>query len=252
MFTLETMTKCRVLDVRVLAKKDRKPGDLPGMQMLLRADLPAAVLSMFDGYLPGMLFRKAGAAQGNLDGIEAYELTKIGEHVKRMAWDYAQTGCDIVVDQGLGGPRNITLGDCKVHRVTLTPRQGSSVQVQFCVDAPALSTETRGKLTDLKATDVELTLDGPEIAEDAQQRISTTTTRRRPRSAPTQLPANRRGHSRMATSRPRRRRRARPSSRRARGPRAGVRRRRRRSQQGSTEHEGPPHRRHEAGHPRMR
>jgi hypothetical protein len=171
MFTLDTMTKCRALDVRVLAQKDRKPGDMPGMQLLLRADLPAAVLAMFDGFLPGMLFRKAGAAQGALEGIEAYELTKIGEHVKRMAWDYEQTGCEIVIDQGLGGGSNIRLEDCKVHRVSITPRQGSSVQVQFCVDAPALSTDTRGKLTDLKATELELTLAGPDVADDAQQRL---------------------------------------------------------------------------------
>jgi hypothetical protein len=168
-FELESMTKVRVLDVRVLAKKDRKPGDLPGMQMLLRADLPMSMLALFDGYLPGMLFRKSDA-QGALDGMESYELTKIGEHVQRMAWQYEQTGCEVVIDQGMGGRSNITLSDCKVHRVTFTPRQGS-VLVQWCVDAPALSTETRGRLTDLKASDIELTLAGPEVAEEAQQDI---------------------------------------------------------------------------------
>lgn len=165
-FELLTMTKCRALDVRVLAKKDRKPGDLPGMQMLLRADLPAAVLAMFDGFLPGVLLRKA-TTQGALDGMESYELTNIGEHVKRMAWDYAQTGCTVTIDQGLGASSNLNLADCKMHSVLITPKPGS-VQVQWCIDAPALSTETRGKLTDLKATELELTLAGPEVSDDAQ------------------------------------------------------------------------------------
>lgn len=185
MFTLESMTKVRVLDVRVLAKKDRKPDQPPGVQLLLSATMSCGILAMFDGYLPGMLFRKA---EGELDGMEGSELTQIGEKVKRLAWQYEQTGCEVTIDFGTGGTRNLVLSDCKVHRLLFSPRQGGSVLVQWCVDAPALSDETRGKLTGLKATETELTLHGPEVADDKQQRLDTD-----PNAAPADKPKRGKG-----------------------------------------------------------
>lgn len=167
-FELETMTKARVLDVRTLASKDRKPDEPPGAQLLLQAIMPSDALSMFDGFLLGMLFRKGkGSQQGKLEGMEGMELTAIGEHVKRMPWQYEQTGCTIEIDRGLGGRRsNIELDDCKVHRVSFAPQQGGGVKVQWTVDAPGQSDDVRGKLTGLKATDIELTIALPEVSQE--------------------------------------------------------------------------------------
>lgn len=171
-FELDSLTKVRVLDVRTLSSKDRKPGDPVGSQLLLRTTLSSGALAMFDGFLPGMLYRKPIAKkQGEIDGFESAELTQIGDHVKRMPWQYEQTGCEVVIDFGTGGPSNIKLGDCKAHRVSISPRQGGSVDVQWTLDAPALSTDTRGKLTDLKSTDIQMTLEGPTVADDPQQEI---------------------------------------------------------------------------------
>lgn len=171
-FELETFTKVRCLDVRVLSKKDRKPDEHPGAQLLLQATLQCGVLAMFDGFLPGMLFRKPQSRkQGELDGVESAELSTIGEHVKRMGWVYEQTGCDIVIDFGMGGASNISLSDCKAHRVSFSPKDGGSVLVQWTLDAPALSTETRGKLTDLKSTDIQMTMLAPSAEDDEQQDI---------------------------------------------------------------------------------
>lgn len=163
MFELESMTKVRVLDVRVLSKKDRKPDEPPGAQLLLQASFSSDALVMFDGYLPGMLFRHGDTKkQGSLDGIEAVELTSIGDHVKRLPWQYEQTGCDIEIDRGIGGLSNIKLSDCKVHRVSISPRQGS-VLVQWSIDAPGLSSIIRGQLTDLKSTEAQMTMHGPAV-----------------------------------------------------------------------------------------
>jgi hypothetical protein len=171
-FELETMTKVRILDVRVLASKDRKPDDPPGAQLLLSAMLPSEALTMFDGFLPGMLYRKAkGAAQGKLEGLEGFELTSIGGHVKRMRWEYEQTGCEIEIDRGMGGKRNLTLSDCKVHRVSFSPREGGGALVQWTVDAPGLSDATWSKLPGLKATDIEMTMFGPEVSDGDQRSI---------------------------------------------------------------------------------
>lgn len=163
MFELESLTKVRVLDVRVLSQKDRKPDEQPGAQLLLQATLSAGVLAMFDGFLPGMLYRKSsGKAQGELDGIDTAELSSVGEHVKRLPWVYEQTGCEITIDLGMGGKSNIVLSDVKVHRVSLRPEQ-KGVVIQWTADAPGLNDTTRGKLTGLKSTDVQMLLAGPEV-----------------------------------------------------------------------------------------
>ncbi len=169
-FELSEMTKARVLDVRTLTSKDRKPDEQPSAQLLMRATMPMAALAMFDGFLPGVFFRTVkaeGNGQGALDGMESAELTPIGDHVKRMKWDYEQTGCTVEIDRGLGGRRNINLADCKVHRVLISPQQGGSVTVQWTIDAPGLSDETRGKLSGLKATDIELTIAGPVVTQES-------------------------------------------------------------------------------------
>lgn len=166
-FELASKTKVRVLDVRTLAAKDRKPDEPPGAQLLMQAVLPVETLAMFDGFLPGTLYRKAsGGKQGKLEGMEGSELTSIGEHVKRMPWQYEQTGCTIEIDRGLGGKRNIVLEDCKMHRVSFAPQQGGGVKTQWTIDAPALSDDVRGKLTGLKATEIEMLLALPEVAQE--------------------------------------------------------------------------------------
>lgn len=169
-FELPNKTKVRVLDVRTLAAKDRKPDEPPGAQLLLQATLPVDSLTMFDGFLPGMLYRRAGgSAQSALDGLEGSELTSIGEHVKRIPWAYEQTGIEIEVDRGLGGKRNLTLDDCRMHGVVLMPQQAGSVKTQWKIDAPALSDDIRGKLTGLKATEIEMLLLLPVVDESQQQ-----------------------------------------------------------------------------------
>lgn len=184
MFELEEMTAVRVLDVRTLAKKDRPPNEPAGAQLLLSALLSPGALTMFDGYLPGTLYRKANgsAAQGSLDGIEGAELTSIGEHVKRMPWEYEQTGCTVTIDRGLGGrSSNIVLSDCKVHRVSFAPQQGGSVKVQWAIDALSLEDNVRGKLTGLKSTDIAMLLEPPEVVQDELEPERPTRSRRKAR-----------------------------------------------------------------------
>lgn len=167
-FELETMTTVRILDVRTLAAKNRKPDEMPGMQLLVQATLPVAALAMFDPSLPAMLARKAPVEdQGRLAGIEKLELTEIGQHVKRIPWVYDQTGCTIEIDRGLGGTSNLKLSDCTVHRVSFQPQEGVSAKVQWSIDAPALSDAVRGKLTGMKATEMPLTQIAPELSDQA-------------------------------------------------------------------------------------
>lgn len=167
-FELTSKTKARCTDVRTLSKKDRKPDEQPGAQLLLTILLPASSLTMFDGFLAGMLFRKAGATnQGKLEGLEGEELTSIGERVKRLPWDYKQTACSLTIILGLGTKRsNVELDDVTVHRTSFHPQQGGSVKVQLTIDALNVSDEVRGKLTGLKSTEIDILLALPEAQQD--------------------------------------------------------------------------------------
>lgn len=165
-FELTTVTKAKCLDVRTLSRKNRGPDELPGAQLLLSADLPVETLALFDGFLPGMLYRKAGGGQqGRLEGLEGVELTSIGEHVKRMPWAYEQSGCRVMVHRATSA---IALEDCLVHRVRFEPQKNGGIRVQWTVDAPALSDAERGSLTGMKSTEIELTLTGPQVDESQQ------------------------------------------------------------------------------------
>lgn len=88
--------------------------------------------------------------------------------MKRIPWAYEQTGIEIEVDRGLGGKRNLTLDDCRMHGVVLMPQQAGSVKTQWKIDAPALPDDIRGKLTGLKATEIEMTLALPAVDESQQ------------------------------------------------------------------------------------
>lgn len=184
MFELTTNTKVKVLDVRTLSHKDRKPDELPGAQLLLSANLSSDVLAMFDGLLPSMLYQKAGGAkQGALEGMKGQELTAIGEHVKRLPWQYEQTGCQVTVHWAT---TTLPLDDCKAHRVLISPREGGGCVVQWTVDAPGLSDATRGKLTGLKSTEIDITMTGPEAQ---QQDIEAAGPAHAPKPAPAPAPA---------------------------------------------------------------
>lgn len=169
-FELDTMTTVRILDVRTLASKDRKPDEPPGAQLLVQANMQIAQLAMFDPALPAMLARKApteGKKQDALDGTEVLELTEIGSHVKRIPWIYDQTGVTVEIDRGLGGSSNLVLHDCTVHRVSFQPEKGVSAKVQWTIDAPGQSDAVRGKLTGMKATDMPITQIGPDVGGQA-------------------------------------------------------------------------------------
>lgn len=180
MFELTQMTTVRILDVRTLASKDRKPDEPPGAQLLVQSNMQIAELAMFDPALPAMLARKApteGKKQDALEGIEKLELTEIGQHVKRIPWVYDQTGCTVEFDRGLGGHSNLVLTDCTVHRVSFQPQEGVAAKVQWSIDAPALNDTVRGKLTGMKATELPMTQLGPQVdgqadIEDAAPRLT--------------------------------------------------------------------------------
>jgi hypothetical protein len=176
MFELTQLTNVKVLDVRVLAAKDRKPDDPPGAQLLLQAMLPSNALAMFDMALPNVLYQKAQSVKGQrpIEGMESDELTNIGEHVRRMAWVYEQTGVCIEIEYGTGGPSNILLEGCRVHRVSISPNEGGGVAIQWTIDAPGISSMAWVCLPSLKATEIQMRMTGPQVVPEEQAGIEET------------------------------------------------------------------------------
>lgn len=172
MFELRSATKVKVLNVGTLVTKDRKVDELPGAQLSLRMLLPAASMAMFDGRWPSILSEKASSAvQGSLDGMEGSEPTTLAKYLKKTSLDYSQTGCAIVIDRGLGRKNsNIELDDVTVHSVSFKAPASGGVELTCKIDAPALTDATRGTLSGLKATEIDMTLTGP-VVDDSQQQI---------------------------------------------------------------------------------
>lgn len=171
MFELRTTSKVKVLNIGTLVTKDRAVDELPGAQLSLRMLLPAAAMAMFDGRWPAILSEKAAnAVQGALDGMEGAEPTTLAKHLKKTSLDYFQTGCTVIIDRGIGRKNsNIELDDVTVHSVSFKAPDSGGVELTCKIDAPALTDATRGTLSGLKATEIEMTLTGPVVDERQQQ-----------------------------------------------------------------------------------
>jgi hypothetical protein len=86
-FELETPTSAKLVDVIVLSDKDRAPETNPGAGLDFAMTVGNDVLTMFDGFLRGLLYTKnassSAPAQGTLDGVapvsDMPNLTEIGK-----------------------------------------------------------------------------------------------------------------------------------------------------------------------------
>jgi len=169
MFTLETATKAKLVDIDILSMKNRPPDSNPGVKLVFAAELPNSALSMLDGYLLGMLYTKqaGGEAQSALDGVEPItdkpNLTKIGQSIGRFSWAGEQTGCELTFDFGLGGKSNIVLDDVKVDSLHITPKEGGTTTWSWACEINDVSEAEFGKLATFKSRDVQLLLAPPAV-----------------------------------------------------------------------------------------
>lgn len=171
-FELEAPTQAKLIDVIVLSDKDRAPETNPGAGLDFSMTVGNDVLTMFDGFLRGMLYTKAANSskpeQGTLDGVQPVSdmpnLTEIGKKLGRFSWDLELTGYTLTCDQGLGGPKsNITLGDCKLTNWSFKPKEGGSVEVKFRAESPDVSAKVHGDLALLKTREFPITLAAPQV-----------------------------------------------------------------------------------------
>jgi hypothetical protein len=174
-FELLSPTTAKLTDVIVLSDKDRAPETNPGAGLDFAMTIGNDVLTMFDGFLRGMLYSKnanssSAPAQGQLEGVppvsDLPNLTEIGKKLGRFSWDLELTGYTLTCDQGLGGPKsNLELGDCKLTNWSFKPKEGGSVEVKFRAESPDVTEKIHGKLALLKTREFPITLAAPEVSQ---------------------------------------------------------------------------------------
>lgn len=174
-FELDTPTTAKLTDIIVLSDKDRAPETNPGSGLDFVMTIGNDVLTMFDGFLRGMLFTKNAnssppSGQGTLDGVapvsDLPNLTEIGKKLGRFTWDLELTGYTLTCDRGLGGAKsNIELSDCKLTNWSFQPKEGGSVVVKFRAESPDVSAKTHGDLALLKTREFPITLVAPEVVQ---------------------------------------------------------------------------------------
>lgn len=175
-FELVGKTRAKLCKVENQSKKMGQKELLPAIKIRVMATVPNTVLEMFDPSLRTFLYEKNGQGakvQKQLEGIEVItdlpQLRQAGAKLGALHWTDEMTGCRLSIDHGLGGPSNITIGDCKVDNFKLVPKDGGTTQVFFTVFSTDVDRDSLGDLGLLHQHDVEIELTAPQAS--AQQSI---------------------------------------------------------------------------------
>jgi len=176
-FSIDTATKAKLEDVRVLSQKNRQPDENPGVQLPLSVKLSNHVLTTIDGALKAFLFTKNESAEptatrrkdnttGTLDGVEAVsdlpKLSSLGSKVKPVKLSIEVTGGALEV---VFATTKLLLDDCRAHGFSISPQEGGTVLLKFTVDAPNASETVFAKLAKYKSREVEITFVQHEAAQ---------------------------------------------------------------------------------------
>lgn len=175
MFSLHEFTKVKILEVALLSQKNRPPGANPGVRLDVQADLPNYVLSEFDGGLRTALYTKAESSEPlkdkdrrqTLPGVEAISdlpnLTSLGRHVKKIAWQTQLTGYSCTIDHGMGGKSNLELDDATLERFRFAGKEGGTVTAWWSIEVVDVAKLVLAELSVLKSREVPIKLLEPEV-----------------------------------------------------------------------------------------
>lgn len=171
-FELIGKTRAKLVKVENQSKKMGQKELVPAVKVRVMATVPNTVLEMFDPTLRAFLYEKTapnGKEQKQLEGIEVItdmpQLRQAGVKLGALHWEDEQTGCKLVIDYGMGGDSNISIGDCKVDKFKLVPKDGGTTQVFFTLFSTDVDRETLGDIGMLHQHEVEIELTAPKIAE---------------------------------------------------------------------------------------
>jgi len=167
-------TKGKVTKVLGFTIKMGQKDTRPAAQMRVMATVPNSILDKFSPGMREFLFEKAKTSektQKQLEGIEVVSdlpnLREPGVKLGALHWEDEQTGCTFIVDRAIDP---LKLGDCKVNKFKIAPKDGGSVQVFFTLTTGEIDQETAGQLLLLNQTEIVFELTAPEPL-SAKQRV---------------------------------------------------------------------------------
>jgi len=162
-------TKATLTDIDIQSLKKGQTEVVPAVALSLKVMLPNARLAMLDKALLGFLYAKAspGAnAQATLDGVEVVSdmpaLTPAAVAMGPFGWKGEQTGCTLIVYQGVTGYGDIRLKDGTVEVKKVTPKEGGACEFIVSFYTADVDAEVLGELGVLKSHDLDIELTLPE------------------------------------------------------------------------------------------
>lgn len=175
-FELPNSTPSKMVDIKILAKKNGQKELTPAVQLRFMVELPNSALVMFDPALREFLYEKteqgdAGGDQATLEGVpevsELPNLTRAANQLGALQWAGGVVGATLHIDHGLGGASDMDLQDCEVSKFKIDPKEGGTCQISFTVDAIGVDERTFGKLSLLKKHEFPIGVRGPVVGKDA-------------------------------------------------------------------------------------
>lgn len=159
MFQILTLpTQLASVNARAECHGDEKK---PAFDLKLICAMPNDVLNDFHPDLQYMLYTTPTdpdlVEQSTPGAFTALRFPKLG----KLKWDFETEGYSLRVAYGIGGPSDIKLGDCKVHKVSFEPQNGGTVSVSCTVIAHPESADV-GRLCEMIQQTVEMDLTPPD------------------------------------------------------------------------------------------
>lgn len=158
-------TKGKVTKVGGFTHKLGQKDTRPGAQLRLMATVANDVLDKFSPGMREFLFEKAKGSEKNqkqLEGVEVVSdlpnLREPGVKLGALHWEDEQTGCTFIVDRAIDP---IKVGDCKVSKFKIAPKDGGTVQVFFTLTTGEIDKDVAGQLVLLNQQDIVFELTAP-------------------------------------------------------------------------------------------
>lgn len=161
-FSIIRSKELKLTDVSVLSKKDRDPGEAPGMQLAVIGNFDQSVLNSFVDGLAAIIFEPSDEASVGTDS----DLTGLSEAAKffgELAPPTQLTGYTGHADFGMGAGKGQDFENAMLHTFRMVPQDGGSVNVKFKIDIPNCGEKVLGKFAINKSQRFELTLEPPKV-----------------------------------------------------------------------------------------
>lgn len=174
-FELIGKTRAKLTEVNVQSMKLGQTELKPAISLRFLVTLPNTALNMLSPTLREFLYERGSSGssvQGTLEGVapitDMPALTPAAVKLGAFSWREEQTGCVLVVHQGVTGDMTIKLRDGTRSIQKVAPKEGGTVDVTFDYDATDLDADTMGHLAVLKNHEPDIELTAPKIMRQAK------------------------------------------------------------------------------------